>query len=617
MANPVSLILRKDPVTARQPVPARTPDIAVVYATADGQLDLLRPDMRDGRVQRMFARYRVRYEVDMGDHRRTAQLSTSKLRSAEGTYEFETSLDIGFRVHDPIKIIERNVTDPLAVVYGHILAVCNPIARRYRIDSFADAEDAINQRFAAQSGEHLPEGILIYRCVARVAADPQTLQYLRSVQDSGRSTVMRTQQHTAAVSDARRGNELAEIRQTGELNRRAAEHDAMGRQALDIDSLMRMHLAQHPEDTLTAARLLQDYHQSQFAQGDLQQQRIADMFRFLVDKGLVHPVDVDQYRNQAISQAGGGPALPAGRQAAPFPAVVNAAPAPHALTPAPAPAVPAPAGPPSSAPAAATAIDWDAPLPATGPSTSAAPAASAPPTSSPTTSSPAPGSPAPAPVPAHAVPVYLVLDTSAALGGVADEFEKGLSRLVDALGAQPAQTAGVHLAIVGAAETGTTLKPLGPVVPDTPRPRVRVGGPLHAAAVLEHVGGIVAHDVPVLKAAQPRVRRPHVIVLIAGDPADGDQWPAAHERLTDRRYHPFAPRVTAFGTGGATPATVARLATSPELAFTATATDIGTSLSDFFAQLQTQLLAYARSALDNQPEPAATVPPGFCAAACM
>ena len=602
MTQPVSLILRKDPVTARQPVPARTPNVAVVYATVDGKLDLLGPDVRDTRLQRFSARYRTRYEIDMGDHRRTAKLTSSKLPAADGIHEFETVLDVGFRVHDPLKVIERNVTDPLAVVYGHIIDVCRPIARGFHIEDFAAAEDAINQRFGTRGprgGEQLPEGILIYRCIARVTADDATLQHLRTVQDAGRHGVVNTQRHTAAVSDAHRANEIAGIKHAGDLHRRAAEHDAMGRRPVDVDYLIRMHLAQHPEDTHTAVRLLQEYQQAQLVQGDIQQQRIADMFRFLVDKGLVHPVDVDQFRNQAISQVG-TTALPPGRQA-PHAATITPSltTAPAQVTSAPIPTAPVPTTPPVPS-GAAPASDWDAPLPGAAPAT--APAAT--PTPTPT-----------APLPAHVVPVYLVLDTSAAVAGVVDGIEVGLARLLDTLGADPDQTRGVHLAIVGAADTATTLHPLARVRADTAHPRTGACGALQCGAVFDHLRQLVSDDVPALKTHQPKVRRPQVIMLVAGAPVDDDTWPAAHEHLTDRTRIPYAPRITAFGTGAVTADTIGRLATSPDTAFAATTTDLGTAVADFFAYTATQLLAYARAALDDQPELAATVPPGFCVAA--
>lgn len=603
MANPVSLILRKDPVIARNPVPARTPDIAVVYATADGQLDLLGPDTRDGRWQRMVSRYRTRYEIDLSDHRRTAQLTTSKLPTADGIYDFETVLDVGFRVYDPIQVIARNVTDPLAVVYGHLIDVCRPITRRFRIRDFADAENAVNQRFAIHSpggGERLPEGILIYRCTARVTADPSTLHHLRTIDEAGRNTVINAQQQAAKVNAAHGDNEVARIVQAGELDRRGIERDDMARRPLDVEGLVRIHLERNPGDTLTALRLLQEYQQAQLTQGDLRQQRMTEMFQFLVDRNLVHAIDVDQFRNQAISGAQ-APAI-GGAPQPPHPAVITASPLPSSS---PAPAAPRPVAPASGF---GTAGDWDAPLPG-APSTSGPP----PQTAAPATTAPTTGSAAPA----HAVPVYLLVDTSAAVSGVVDEIDAGLGRLVDALAAEPDRTCGVHLSVIGVADTATTLHALGTVGPGTRLPGVQSGGTLHAAAAFDHVLDLVTREVPALKTHQPRVRRPQVIMFVAGRPVDDDAWPAAQQRLTDRRLHHFAAQVTVFGAGAATADTLARLAGAPDAAFAATTNDLGAAVSDFFAHLTAQMLAFARAALDGRPETVATVPPGFCVAASL
>ena len=82
MTSTLPLILNQEPVTRGMltRMKVSTPSIAVVYADAFGHVASF-----DGRplnwAQQVVTKYRTRFEVDLSDHRRRAQLDSTPLPS--------------------------------------------------------------------------------------------------------------------------------------------------------------------------------------------------------------------------------------------------------------------------------------------------------------------------------------------------------------------------------------------------------------------------------------------------------------------------------------------------------------------------------------------------------
>jgi uncharacterized protein YegL len=184
MNGAVPLILSEKPVATG--LLARTresrPNVAVVYADGEGRIDCF-----DGRPLKRselaVSHYRIQYEVDLSDHRRTARLDSSALPAQGDTYFFQSIVDVGFRVTDPAAVVRRNVTDGLAVVYGYLATAFRRITRSFDIREAADAEEAINIRY--RQSVTLEEGITIYHCRAQLSPDEAASNYLRSLTQAG------------------------------------------------------------------------------------------------------------------------------------------------------------------------------------------------------------------------------------------------------------------------------------------------------------------------------------------------------------------------------------------------------------------------------------------------
>jgi uncharacterized protein YegL len=566
MTSRVPLIVKKDPVprSAIGPVKSRTPDVAVVYATPEGEVAVFDPGRLDRWSMRVFSRYRLRYEVDLGDHRRTVELRSSPLPARGDVYHFDTFIDVGFRVVDPGAIVCRDVEDGLTVVYNYLIDICRPITRQFDIADAAGAEEAINARF--RQGDTLEEGIHLFRCCARLSSDMYVRTFLKSQDDAKRDNIVKSAQHEVAVEDAKRQNQLDLIKQSGKLEAQDRERRALIDRPLDLRELIRIHLERYPHDTQMALQLLTKMERARWERQEVQDQRSREMFEFLASRNLIHAVDLGRFRDQAVTQLQ--------NTSQPLPKVSG----------------------------------WDDPLPIPG-------AASARPVPMPLTTVDSPTMPQPPVAEPHrlpdAVPVYVVIDQSVAVQGCVSELNAGVNSLYDALIAEPAVAGVVRLSVFGYADNAAVQLALTTVRDGTERVHFSTYGQAHYAAAFERLLDCIPRDIEQLKAEQPNVRRPQVLFLSGAEPADDSRWISVYQRLVDRHQHRYAPDIVACGVGAARAETIARIATSQDLAFVANDGHLARSVERYFAFVIRQVVSYGRSVLDGRPGPLVPVPDGF------
>ncbi|MGH3904518.1 MAG: vWA domain-containing protein [Pseudonocardiaceae bacterium] len=557
------LILKKEsiPRTAVGPVKSRTPDVAVVYATSAGEVSVFDPGMRDRWSRRVFARYRLRYEVDLGDHRRTVELRTSPLPARGGIYHFDTFFDVGFRVVDPEAIVRRDVDDGLTVVYNRLIDVCRPITRRFDIEEDDRAEDAINDRFRA--GDTLLEGIHIFHLSAQLSSDTGSRRHRQTQVEAERSDIEKSAQHQVHVNDAVRTGKLDLIKQDNTLRIRDRERSTMTNRTLDFQELIRIHLERYPHDTQTALQMLRDMEGAQWERREVQEQRTQELFRFLANNNLIQAVDLGAFRDQVMTQ-------------------FQNPPEPRRL----AGAAPGQYGQPSTQVFTQSDDGWNDPLPPLG----AVPAAAHRP---------------------DVIPIYVVIDRSTAVQPCVNELNAGLNSLFDALIAEPAVGGAVRLSVIGYADEVDIRLELATVQPGTERVQLSAHGPAHYAAAFEQLLDSIPRDVEQLKSQQPNVRRPQVLFLSGAQPTDESRWSSVYQRLVDRNQQRYAPEIVACGVGAARPETIARVATRRELAFIAESAVLPTSVEQYFVFVTQQIVAYGRSVLDGLPGPVIFAPDGF------
>lgn len=492
MAAVLPLILRQEPVTrgllAR--MKESRPNIAVVYADAFGEIAYFQ-----GRPLRwseqVGTRYRVRYEVDLSDHRRTARLDSSPLPSRGDAFFFHSMVDVGFRVTDPAAVVKRNVTDGLAVVYNYLIDTFRPITREYDIGESAEAEDAINFRF--QHPVELAEGITIYHCRARLLPDEAAKEYLRRLRSASRSLDVGEAEHKVGVMSARQVQEIAEIEKIGRLEAEKRELNAL-REPVDLGGLIRTHLSKHPGDTAYATQLLLGYEQAKLEHRGTDDQRWLDLTKYMIDNEIIQAVDVELLRKQTLDKV-----------------QQITAPAPEGIE--------AGAG-------------WDKPLPVL--SLAPEPSSTA-------------GRPGPDPAALSSViPVYLIIDESVQDESYYRALDDGLADLPAILAQQPEVLAAIRLAVVGYAGDAAELMGVNAVTAGTMLPPLSPRQGSSLSSVFTYLHGQLPRAMERLK-SRYTVFRPTVYLFSATAPAPEAGWQGALDRVLDRTVFRYAPNTIACG----------------------------------------------------------------------
>ncbi|MGA5820527.1 vWA domain-containing protein [Kitasatospora sp. NPDC094028] len=594
MTPTLPLILSEEPVPRglSGPVKALKPSAAAVYASYDGQLAWFQ-----GRPlswsQQFMSKYRTRYEVDLSDHRRKAHLKSWPLPSQDQAHCFDAVVDVGFRVHDPVEVVRRNVTDALVVVYGHIAAVLRVIARGYSIHQADLAELRMNHECAREM--MLPEGITIYRCVVDLRLDEAARGYVENLTKADRDMQLAIAAQRLAEGEAHGKQVIDGIELEGRLARERREqavrlelqeerHRLLGDGDLDINRLITLFVLEHPDKAAEAVEMRTKWEAALIARQEQFDERSVEVFRFMVESKLIQPADVEVIRRQALDRAQGA-VLPGGPHVGwdrPAASSGRTAPPPPVAGPLPPVAAPPPAG--AHSPLVGTVV----------------------------TNGPADAASGGGPV-TGVLPIYLLLDESAAVAGCLPGLNNALRGLHSALLTPPESAAGLRLAVLGAAGETTLHLPLAAVEWTTVMPELTVRAGARHDLAFERLRALVAQDLARLKAEHPVVHRPVLFVLFGG-PCEEDsvRWREALRALTDPVANPGHPTVIAVGIGRADETEIRTVAHHPELAFLAEpGLDLPTAAERFASLLRDSVLYLGRGLAGGRLDLFIECPPGL------
>ncbi len=256
--QPAQLVRAHDelPAALFRKRPLEPAGVAVVCLLGDNSLV---PVSRLGAM----SRYRRRYDVNIADQFHTEQVS---LPAREDAFEFQGSMDVGWRVTDPVKVVERDVRDGWALVRSTLLGEMRRISRRYRVEECAEADDEINQ-IVGTAVRELPEGITVNRFAARLTLDDKTRALLQTRRDTG---------YESDIEQARI-----------EATRRALKGD---------NGLLIMHLTTHRGDTGSLINLIKQDR-------DASEQRRGDLLRELLDRKIIQNTDLDDLARALVQQS--------------------------------------------------------------------------------------------------------------------------------------------------------------------------------------------------------------------------------------------------------------------------------------------------------------------------
>ena len=569
MTAPLSLILSVSKVQRGGPVRATTPDVAVVYATAAGRLGWFGGRPMTWKEQ-LTTPYRVRYDVDVSDHRRRGHMVSTPLPSRGDYFFFIATVDIGFRVHDPQEIVRRNIRDPLHVVYGHIADRFRPFTRLFDIEDSEHAENALVDNLRGDTV--LPEGITIFHVAPRLLPDEKASRYLQQKQDAERRLLMNRAEHEVALEEAEHRGQLAAMDKDFQLRQLRRELEELQGNNLDAVDIIRLHLARNPGDTEKAMELLAEHRKALLRHQDLYNERSTALFKMMVDKGLIQAADVEPLLERTMSQIG----------IVPPPAPIDAEAELGATWSDPSVLEP-PAGTVEDDPVEDAEVldDTDSPRWTPG---------------------------------AGIRPVYLLIDESAEAQPQLDALDAGVSALLRALKATSEIAAVIRLAVLGYADHLSVRMPLSRVDANTAVPHLRGGGPASYAAMFNTLAARIDQDLDALELESPEIRQP-IVFLLSASPA-GDNWMAPLHRLVDIHLHAHPPMIVACGIGGAPADLIAEIATDPAHGFVpAAGTDTNDAIVQYWQAVMRDVVELGREVLDGREDVPIRPPEGFRVAA--
>ena len=273
----VKLIRSEKPVYQLMAPPRRDPTVAVVYADHSGRLHHIRPGQTVGRWEQCRDKYKTRYEVEMRDYTRKAELRTCPPLAADGTNHFETSLLVSFRVRDPVRIVRRAIDNPLTLVYAHVVPICRQIASSHNITHAREAEKEIDAEFAKTV--NLPDGIDIFRVKALLTLDETTRAFLQTIEGGAREEA------------------IDEMRQEATIERRAREASALGDRPRDMLDFVRLMLERDPDNLEAPKQLLLEIARSAAQRQDKRNERVQHLLETMANKIPLQREDVDRFRD--------------------------------------------------------------------------------------------------------------------------------------------------------------------------------------------------------------------------------------------------------------------------------------------------------------------------------
>lgn len=284
MKHSSKLIVSDEPVHRVQfgGRPGVNPGVAVLCSTADGQLEQV------GKLG-IIARYHRRYEVDITDHHDTVD---SPLPTRDDVYHFQCSIVIGWRVSNPIEVVQRGVDDGRDLCHSRLLDRIREISREFEIQDCAKAEREINRAVGVPFP--LPEGITIYHFSARLTLDADARAYLQAKIAADREADLDKLRRHDDIERAHHGETLEGIHVSAEVQRDQERMNAV-RLALKGDNdLLLYYLAQHRGGAAAIINMIRA------DQASTERERLT-LLKYLIDHNLIQDVDLDELRSELVS----------------------------------------------------------------------------------------------------------------------------------------------------------------------------------------------------------------------------------------------------------------------------------------------------------------------------
>ncbi|MEU6664641.1 hypothetical protein [Streptomyces sp. NPDC046727] len=153
-------------------------DHALVFANPKGGYDPYLPPRRPTRGEIAARRYTAVYEVDMGVHPFSADLT---LPSDNDAFEFTAAVDLSWQVLDPARFVASGHRDVPQLVLGELQRAARPVTRRFAIADSAAAERELLQAVTVLGPLGATAGLQV-TWTLRLRRDQENIDHQRRLQ---------------------------------------------------------------------------------------------------------------------------------------------------------------------------------------------------------------------------------------------------------------------------------------------------------------------------------------------------------------------------------------------------------------------------------------------------
>ncbi|NUT22249.1 MAG: hypothetical protein HOV77_24005 [Hamadaea sp.] len=225
--------------------------------------------------------YRVRFDVSLADHEFNSVDVSAWLTSLRDEVRFSGKINFGFRVVNPVEIVQRNIVNGYQRVLSRLQTRLVSISSTYDVEQYAAVQAEMN-RLTDRGPIDIGDGIQIYHFFAQIVRDTAAL-------DAGLKARMATQ----AVKVARAEHELARVVQQGERVLERQEMDAL-QTALSGNLGPLLLVLTRNKDRVY------DIFKEISASRTASRQQGLDLLKQLIDNDLLQDVDVEVIREQLL-----------------------------------------------------------------------------------------------------------------------------------------------------------------------------------------------------------------------------------------------------------------------------------------------------------------------------
>ena len=193
------------------PAPSRT-GVAIVVQTASGRTEVVAGQRTAG--ESLFAPHSMQYEVNTADQHTRIELT---VKTREDAYAFQVTVDVVWRVRDPVEVVRRRLDDGAATISTVVRDRLKALGRQFTIEQTVEFEKRLRDEFA---GPRAGIGcLMIVLLTPDVTLDQAGTVQLAEVRAAEGQTMIIQAKHGNDVLRQRNADEIAAISRQHEVDR--------------------------------------------------------------------------------------------------------------------------------------------------------------------------------------------------------------------------------------------------------------------------------------------------------------------------------------------------------------------------------------------------------------